>query len=133
MARKKKTRELHEFVRLMRRFAFDLANVLMEDGCIDRSEALHQAHLASKLLSALGQGEVRFVYQKKDGTLREARGTLCHGISEAFDNYEYKEDSLIAECPLGQTFQYWDLDREAFRTFSAERVVEIKDERYERK
>ena len=120
---------MHEFVRLMRRFAFDLANVLMEDGCMGRSEALRQAHLASKLLSALGQGEVRFVYQKQDGTLREARGTLCHGISKAFDDYEYKENSLMAECPLGQTFQYWDLDREAFRSFSAEKVIEIKEMR----
>ena len=127
MTAKKKTRNLHESVRLMRRFAFDVANAILEDGCMGRSEALHQGHLAGRLLDALGRGEVRFVYQKKNGERREARGTLCHGISEAYDNYEYKEDSLIAECPLGVTFQYWDLDREAFRTFSADRVIEIKD------
>ena len=125
MARKNRTRNLHEFVRLMRRFAFDLSNVILEDGCMGRSEALRRAHLASKLLRALGEGVATFEYMKKDGTLREARGTLCHGISKAFDDYEYKEDSLISECPLGMTFQYWDLDREAFRTFSADRVVRI--------
>ena len=125
MTTKQKARNLHEFVRLMRRFAFDVANAILENGCMGRSEALRQGHLTSKLLEELGRGEVRFVYQKKDGTLREARGTLCHGISEAFDNYEYKMDSLVSECAPGLWFQYWDLDREAFRTFSAECVKEI--------
>ena len=127
MATKKKTRNLHEFVRLTRRWAFTVANAILEDGCMGRSEAFRQAHLACELLDALGRGEVRFVYQKKNGERREARGTLCHGISEAYDNYDYKTDSLIAECSLGMTFQYWDLDCEAFRTFSADRVIEIKD------
>ena len=129
MATKKKTNDLREIMRLMRRWVFDLAHVLMNDECMGRSEALRQGYLAGKLLEALGRGEVRFVYEKKDGTLREARGTLCHGISEAFDNYEYKTDLTENDFDTQLTFTYWDLDREAFRTFSAERIkgiIEVK-------
>ena len=126
MATKQKTRNLHEVVRLMRRWAFDVANVMMEEGCMGRSEALRQGHLAGKLLEALGRGEVRFVYEKKDGTLREARGTLCHGISEAFDNYVYKTDLSEKDYDTQLAFTYWDLDCEAFRSFSAMKLKSIK-------
>ena len=125
MATKLKARDLHESIRLLRRFTFDVACAILENGCMGRSEAMKQSHLVRELLGALGRGEVRFVYEKEDGTRREARGTLCHGISEAFDNYEYKMD-LTGTCyDTLLRFTYWDLDREAFRSFATERVKEI--------
>ena len=127
MKKKKILSERDKSRRLMQRWTLDVANRLMTEGDMTRRGAFQQAYLLRDLMEALGRGVVHFVYETKDGERREARGTLCHGISEAYDNYEYKEDSLIAECPLGVTFQYWDLDREAFRTFSADRVIEIKD------
>ena len=119
MATKKETNDLREIMRLMRRWVFDLAYVLMNDECMGRSEAMKQAHLTRELLEALGRGEVRFVYEKQDGT-------LCHGISEAFDNYVYKTDLSEKDYDTQLTFTYWDLDCEAFRTFSAMKLKSIK-------
>ena len=124
MARKKKTSDLHETMRLMNRWTFELANRLMDEENVSRKVAFQQAHLTRELLERLGHGEVRFVYGKQDGTLREARGTLCHGISEAFDNYEYKTENRDYDDSATK-FTYWDLDREAFRTFAVERIKKI--------
>ena len=125
MATKKKTKDLRETRQLMNRWAFILANRLMEEENVSRKVAFQQAHLTRELLEALGRGVVTFRYTKQDGTLREARGTLCHGISEAFDNYEYKTDLTEKDYDTQLTFTYWDLDREAFRTFRADNVVRI--------
>ena len=125
MATKKKTKDLREQQALENRWVFDLAHRLMEESDFDRSKALKQAHLVCELLGHLGFGVVTFEYMKQDGTLRTARGTLCHGISEAFDNYEYKTDLTEKDYDTQLTFTYWDLDREAFRTFRADNVVRI--------
>ena len=125
MATKKETNDLREIMRLMRRWVFDLAYVLMNDECMGRSEAMKQAHLTRELLESLGRGEVRFVYKKQDGTKREARGTLRHGISEAFDNYVYKTDLSEKDYDTQLAFTYWDLDREAFRSFAAMQLEKI--------
>ena len=124
MVKEKKPKDYRELVRLMNSWSLNMAYLFLEDGCMNRSEAMRQAHLTRKLLEAMGQGEVRFVYEKKDGTLREACGTLCHGISEAFDNYEYKTvpDFLNKEV---MTFTYWDLDCEDFRSFSGMNLKSI--------
>ena len=110
---------------LMNRWAFILANRLMDEENVSRKVAFRQAKLTLDLLDALGQGIVSFHYTKQDGTKREARGTLRHGISEAFDNYEYKTDLTEKDYDTQLTFTYWDLDREAFRTFRADNVVRI--------
>lgn len=126
MAKRKEQKiDMHEFFRLMKRWAFYVTCVIMEEGCMGRSEAMKQSYLARDLLVNLGRGEVRFVYEKQDGTLREARGTLCHGISEAFDNYKYKTEMPDKDYEIGLVFSYWDLDREAFRSFSADKVKKI--------
>ena len=125
MATKKKTMEQRKTRQLMNRWAFSLANRLMEEENVSRKVAFQQAHLTRELLEALGRGEVRFVYEKQDGTLREARGTLCHGISEAFDNYVYKTDLTEKDYDTQLTFTYWDLDREAFRSFAAMQLEKI--------
>ena len=52
--------------------------------------ATRQAWLCQHALEALGEGVVQLQYLKKDGSKRIARGTLCQGISEAYDRYEYK-------------------------------------------
>ena len=127
MATKKKTIELQGNRRLMNRWLFEVANKLIDEGSLSRKVAFQQALLTRELLDSLGRGEVRFVYEKQDGTLREARGTLRRGISKAFDNYNYKHvvDDLKAAGLGGTSFPYWDLDREAFRTFAVERIKKI--------
>ena len=122
---KEKTKQNKETRRLLNSWTFNLANRLMEEENVSRKVAFRQAKLTLDLLDALGQGIVSFHYTKQDGTKREARGTLCHGISEAFDNYEYKTDLTEKDYDTQMTFTYWDLDREAFRSFAAMQLEKI--------
>lgn len=93
-----------------------------------RRGAFQQAYLLRDLMKALGRGVVHFVYETKDGERREARGTLCHGVSAAYDAYVFKQDDddLRRANLGGLNYVYWDLEREAFRSFSAERLMEVK-------
>ena len=77
MATKKKPNDLREQQSLENRWAFDLANRLIAEHDMTRKEAFKQAFLVRDLLGKLGMGVVTFEYTKQDGTLREARGTLC--------------------------------------------------------
>ena len=104
----------------------DLANRLTDDSEVPmvRSEAFRQAHLVRRLLERLGQGAVTFRYRKADGSLRRARGTLARGIDPEFDAYvgdgkRRDTDTL--------NFTYWDLQKHAFRSFSAGSVVTIEE------
>ena len=101
--------------RLGNRWVFDCANRLMADEGMERKAAFRQAVRAYHLLEQLGKGEVRFEYLKVNGEKRHARGTLCHGISAEFDNYEFKND----KPDVGQTdfgiIAYFDLDKNEFR------------------
>lgn len=110
---------------LMKRWVFDHANAMMEEFNMKRSDAFMQAYLVRDLLDALGQGIAVFEYEKKDGSLRKAKGTLCKGVSAEYDAYEYKTDSLDNDKYPNLEIKYWDLDKEAFRAFSAARLVSI--------
>ena len=101
--------------RLGNRWVFDCANQLMTDEGMERKAAFRQAVRAYHLLELLGKGEAEFEYLKVNGEKRHARGTLCHGISAEFDNYEFKSD----KPDVGQTdfgiIAYFDLDKNEFR------------------
>ena len=85
--------------------------------------ATRQAWLCQHALEAMGEGVVQLQYLKKDGSKRIARGTLCQGVSEAYDSYEYKGKSGVKKTDEGYfTFCYWDLDEEGFRSFNAARL-----------
>ena len=119
---------------LMHRWVFELANWLMSEKDLGRREAFLKAHLTRKLLDGLGQGVVMFQYRKDDGEIRQARGTLCPGVSEDFDHYEYKRDDSEAFQRADErgVYVYFDLDRNAFRSFAAWRLIGVyQDERYE--
>ena len=108
--------------RLLRRWTLNLANDLIDEGW-QRKHAFKQAHLCRRLLECLGMGKVVFEYYKKDGTVRRARGTLCKGVSEDFDHYEYKMEHQ-KKNPFG-VFTYYDLDAMGFRTFSVANLIRI--------
>lgn len=120
----RKVNDCEQMRRLSNRWVFDCANRLIADESMERKRAFAQAKKVFHLLEQLGRGEVRFEYLKANGEGRKARGTLCHGISPAFDNYEFKN----GEPNEGQTdfgiITYWDLDREAFRSFKAHSLVD---------
>lgn len=65
--------------------------------------------------------EIKFKFTKKDGTEREARGTLNkdmipeEGTPKGTQTWETAEDMV----------KYWDLDKEGWRSFRWEQFVEI--------
>ena len=128
MKKKKILSERDKSRRPMQRWTLDVANRLMTEGDMTRRGAFQQAYLLRDLMEALGRGVVHFVYETKDGERREARGTLCHGVSAAYDAYVFKQDDddLRRANLGGLNYVYWDLEREAFRSFSAERLMEVK-------
>ncbi len=137
----KEKKEKQELLRLKKAWVFDHANEMIEEFNMGRSEAFRQAYLVCDLLEKLGQGEVTFRYQKKDGDGRTARGTRCRGISERYDNYHYhygggSDDPISTGNGITQNrprkdqypwldIPYWDLDKQAFRSFSIASVKEI--------
>ena len=116
---------------LMNRWVFDHAYAMMDEFNMNRSEAFRRAHLARELVVALGQGKVVFEYEKKDGTLRLARGTLCKGIDPTTPTRPPQGEASVTPPrrrrrePDSLNFTYWDLEKHGFRTFSAARIVKI--------
>ncbi len=125
---KKKEYGMPEGQRLLSRWTMELAAFLVAEHDIERKQALELAHLNRELITHLGSGRVWFVYQKLDGTMREACGTLCKGISKDFDNYKCKGTPAPKQPDkwVTEDFVYWDLEEVGFRTFKASRVVKIK-------
>ena len=124
MTKKKKD---NETARLLARWAMELANHLRYKEGWTAERATRQAWLCQHALEALGEGVVQLQYLKKDGSRRIARGTLCQGISEAYDSYEYKGGGGVRKTEEGYfTFAYWDLDEGGFRSFNAARLDEFK-------
>ena len=113
--------------RMMSSWTLELANWLMIEKDLERREAFLKAHLVRRLLDGLGQGVVVFQYRKENGEIRQARGTLCPGVSEDFDHYEYKRDDSDAFSRADErgVYVYFDLDRRAFRSFAAWRLINV--------
>ena len=119
-------KEKQEEMRLLKSFVCSLAMRLYGEESVSIKEAFKRAHLVKDLLEKLGQGKVTFQYEKQDGTLREAEGTLCKGVDVAFDNHVYADEKVEQNYATGSTnFTYWDLEKHGFRTFSALRIVKI--------
>ena len=113
--------------RMMSSWTLELANWLMIEKDLERREAFLKAHLVRRLLDGLGQGVVVFQYRKENGEIRQARGTLCPGVSEDFDHYEYKRDDSDAFSRADErgVYVYFDLDRNAFRSFATWRLSNV--------
>lgn len=122
----KKSYNIPEGQRLLSRWVMELAAFLQYENFISRASAMELAHLTRELLQRMGEGKVWFEYRKDDGSIREAVGTLCPGISDKFDSYEVKGDSHGKNRWPCEQFVYWDLEREAFRTFKAHKLIKIK-------
>ena len=111
---------------LLSSWTLELANWLVAEQGLKRREAFRKAHLTRQLLGMLGEGEVTFCYRKANGEIRQARGTLCHGISDDFDHYVYKDedaDTFTRVLRRG-VYVYFDLDCKSFRSFSAHSLID---------
>ena len=118
--------QMPERQRLLCRWTMELAAHLQQEHDMERKRAMELAHLNRELITHLGSGRVWFEYLKEDGTLRSARGTLCKGVSEQFDEYVCKGSRKKADQWPTEVFTYWDLDKQAFRTWKASRLIRIK-------
>ena len=112
-----------------------LANFLVYKRGFDRSKAFKCAHAIYRLTNELAKGLLEFSYMKDDGTLRHARGTLCDGVSDRFDEWKRKQaekpkdKKAKAKNKPREIITYWDLDKEGFRSFRADRLIEVISEK----
>lgn len=77
-----------------------------------------QAWQVVRLRAALRAGATRFTFQKQDGEVREAYGTL----NPALFQYEAKGSDRAENLTA---IKYYDLDKQAWRSFRAERILRV--------
>ena len=70
---------------------------------------------------ALHNGVVEFSYEKKDGTIREARGTLN---SEVYGSEN--EPKGTGKKGPENIIKYFDLDKEGWRSFDESKMIDWK-------
>ena len=106
-----------------------LANFLVNKRGFDRSKAFKTAHALYRVVDRLAKGLFEFSYMKSDGSIRHARGTLCDGVSEKFDEWKRKQAEKTkdkeaeSKTEHREIVTYWDLDKEGFRSFKAENFL----------
>lgn len=95
-----------------------LAHTFIKRYGVTMSEALRSAWRNIKLRLAMTKGIVKFYYQKVDGSLREAYGTLAENLIPAVagNDTRKKNDSV-------QT--YYDTEREEWRCFKKINLITI--------
>jgi hypothetical protein len=81
------------------------------------SEALKAAWANIKLIARMKTGIVKFYFQKVDGSVREAYGTLSEGLMPATKGDDRKKNDTI------QT--YYDTERKSFRCFKKANLLSI--------
>lgn len=81
------------------------------------SEALKQAWALYRLKKQLLKGICKFYYQKVDGSMREAWGTLRSDLMPALDERQEKK----AANPTIQV--YFDTEKQEFRCFKVANLV----------
>ena len=78
-----------------------------------------KAHLIETLKVKLPAGVAHFIYQKKDGSLREAWGTTNHNLVAAKVNGNgIPRDCVNCVC-------YFDVEKGAFRSLRFENLIQV--------
>lgn len=81
------------------------------------AEAMKQSWKVLKLKAALKKGVVKFFYQKLDGTVRTAWGTLKEDlIPETKGTERKKNESLIT---------YYDNEKASYRSFKVANLIKV--------
>jgi WYL_2, Sm-like SH3 beta-barrel fold len=78
------------------------------------ADCLRKAWQLYRINKEMHQGEVTFYFEKKDGEIRKATGTLKI-------DYEFKTQNQ----PNPKVFTYFDIDAGAFRCFKIENFIMI--------
>lgn len=85
------------------------------------SVCLKKAWLLFRLNKAMHNGEITFFFEKKDGSLRKAVGTMK---MDKID-YQFKSENQ----PKVTTFTYFDVEANSFRSFKIENFMMIEPAR----
>jgi hypothetical protein len=110
--------------------------VILRGTPITASQALKYAWWFEDFRKKLSTGIWRFSYLKKDGSIREAVGTLCMDLipedkrpkginSEALNS---TEGALNRAEPAAGVFPYYDLDAAAWRSFRLDNFIGFVEE-----
>lgn len=97
---------------------FKYANQLYKTTGLMWSECLRKAWAIYRLAKQMRGGVARFIYKKKDGSIRVAYGTLTNlpaGITSGVKRTK----------PSYKTFSYFDTERNAFRCFCVENFIAV--------
>ena len=96
--------------------------VILRGAQLDASNALKYAWWFESFRDQLRTGVYRFSYFKKDGDIREARGTLCIDLipDEHRPLRGYDNDAALEPV---NTFRYYDLDAEGWRSFCLDNFI----------
>ena len=78
--------------------------------CLSRAWALY------RLTKRMRAGVVRFAYEKADGSLRKACGTL-HDVASTVKGTGRPDD--------GQTVKYYDIEAHGWRSFKVENLIAV--------
>lgn len=88
---------------------------------LDASNALKYAWWFESFRDQLRTGVYRFSYFKKDGSIREARGTLDPSVIPE-ENMPKSGMDPDAVAPAN-TFSYYDIDAEGWRSFCLDNFI----------
>ena len=76
------------------------------------------------LRKALSKGVATFSYVKKDGSIREACGTLCEVIIPKED---WPKETICDRLPNFSVFNYYDIDKHEWRCFRVTDFIAVQD------
>ena len=74
------------------------------------------------LRKALNEGVVLFQFQKKDGTLRDARGTTCTDLIPSDNMPKGKRTPEQQAAFMRQTVAFYDIDKKAWRSMRIDTI-----------
>ena len=94
---------------------------ILRGASLNQSQALHYAWWFEDFRTKLRTGVFRFSYFKKDGSIREARGTL-NPLLIPDDNMPKSGIDPNAVTPV-ETFCYYDLDAQGWRSFRLDNFI----------
>ena len=98
---------------------------ILRGASLNKSQALHYAWWFEDFRTKLRTGVWRFSFFKLDGSIREARGTLSPLLIPA-DKLPGASPQRNGESGLrqeGQTFPYFDLDKQGWRSFRLDNFI----------
>ena len=96
--------------------------VILRGAQPDKKIALKYAWWFESFRDQLRKGVYRFSYFKKDGGIRDARGTLCIDLipDEHRPLRGYDNDAALEPA---NTLRYYDLDAEGWRSFCLDNFI----------